>query len=364
MEKVKVFNYPWHIAHQYELFRIPNTEWTWLTQHRRGYSAFPRGDYFEDYGGTYVPHYEEGKYDFALLHLDQQCFEEGIWDRGKGSLFRQVSSVIKDIPKVCIMHGTPFYPESFECDIKADNHADRGFTENQIGMSSVLIEKFFDVLSDFDYVIFNSNKARKQWVGDLTSYKRGHDGDRDIKTKYITIWHGMDANEWFDLSKEPRVVTMISPAGLDKYYDRTFLRGVKEMLSEKYIEHCHITVDASFKSWNEYRNFLGRSLLYFNPTLESPMPRARTEAMFSGCCVITTPHHDADMFIESGENGIIVPRNPKFVVDLIESLIFDYKKAIKIGHEGKKTAIKLFTQKRFNKDWAELIKTITGKDVL
>ncbi|KKK47463.1 hypothetical protein LCGC14_3154920, partial [marine sediment metagenome] len=140
MEKVKVFNYPWHIAHQYELVRIPNTEWSWLAQHRRGYSASPRGDFVKDYNIKYVPHYEEGKYDFALLHLDQQCFEEGIMDRGKGSLFVQVNSVIKDIPKVVLMHGTPFYPESFNCDITEDNYKKKGYTKDQISKSSVLIE--------------------------------------------------------------------------------------------------------------------------------------------------------------------------------------------------------------------------------
>lgn len=350
MEKVKIFNYPWHIAHQYELLRIPNTQFTWLTQHRRGYSGFPRGDFFEELGGTYAPHYDEGKYDFALLHLDQQCFEEGIMDRGKGSLFVQVDSVIKDIPKVCLMHGTPFYPESFPCDITEENYKENGFTKDQIGMSSELIKKYHETVKDFDALIFNSHTAQKQW---------GMENDE----RATTIWHGMDKDEWFDLPKEPRVVTMISPAGLDKYYDRNFLRGVKELLAERDIEHCHITVDATFKSWTEYRNFLGRSLLYFNPTKESCMPRARAEAMLSGCCVLTTPHQDADMFIESGENGIIVPRNPKFVADLIESLIYDYKKAIKIGQKGKETALKEFTLDKFHKEWGKVIKQVTGKDI-
>lgn len=348
--EVKIFNYPWHIAHQYELLRIPNTKFTWLTQHRRGYSGFPRGDFFEELGGVYAPHYEEGKYDFALLHLDQQCFEEGIMDRGKGSLFMQVDSVIKDIPKVCLMHGTPFYPESFTSDITKDNYKEKGYTEDQIGMSSELIEKYQETVKGFDALIFNSYKAKKQW---------GMENDE----RAVTIWHGMDENEWFDLPKEPRVVTMISPAGLDKYYDRTFLRGVKELLAEKDIEHCHITVDASFKSWTEYRNFLGRSLIYFNPTKESCMPRSRAEAMFSGCCVLTTPHQDADMFIKSGENGIIVPRSPKIVADLIEGLIFDYKEAIKIGQAGKKTAIKEFSLDKFHREWGKVIKKITNKDI-
>lgn len=353
-ETVKVFNYPWHIAHQFELMRIPNTSWDWLIQHRRGYSGFPRGDYFNELGGTWVPHYEEGKYDFALLHLDQQCFEEGIWKMGKGSLFREVRSVVKDIPKICIMHGTPYFPETYKSDITEENYQELGFTKEQIGMSSELIKTFVEEVKDFDVVVFNSHQAQRQWTDHLK------DGG---KPKFVTIWHGMGNDEWFDLPKEPRVVTMISPAGLDKYYDRALLRGVKELLQEKGIEHCHITVDASFKSWDEYRTFLGRSLVYFNPTAESPMPRSRTEAMFSGCCVITRPGQDAEMFIKDGENGIIVPRSPEVIADLIEALILDYNKAIAIGQKGKETAKEVFSLDRFHKDWAMIIKEVTGKDI-
>ena len=346
---IKVFNYPWHISHQYSLMQIPNTKWDWLVQHRRQYSAFPRGEIMEKYGVDWVPHYEKGKYDFALLHLDQQCFEESLWERGKGSLFREVNSVIgNDIPKIVIMHGTPYYPEAFPSDIGTNNYKELGFTEDQINMSSILIKRFHEVTKDFSAIIFNSKKAQKQW---------GMADDPRAKT----IWHGLNPNEWYDLPKEPRVVTMISPAGLDKYYDRTFLRAVKELLAEKNIHHCHITSDATFKSWEEYRQFLGRSLVYFNPTLESPMPRSRTEAMLSGCCVITTPHQDADEYIKNGENGLLVSRNPQLVADLIEGLIHDYKKAITLGQAGKKTAIELFSKERYHKEWSEVINKIIKK---
>ena len=348
-EKTRIFNIPWHIAHQYELFRIPNTEWSWLTQHRRGYSAFPRGDYFAELGGKWVPHFEPEDYDMAVLHLDQQCFEDGIWESGKGSLFREVNSVVAGtIPKVCIMHGTPYYPESYPSDITAENYLERGYTEDQIDMSSELIEKYKEVVKDFDALIFNSHEAQKQWG--MASDPRAR-----------TIWHGMDADEWWSLPKEPRVVTMISPAGLDKYYDRAFLASVKDALAERHIQHCHITVDASFKDWTEYRNFMARSLIYFNPTKHSPMPRSRTEAMFSGSCVITTGGQDAEMFIESGEDGIIVPRNTQFVVELIESLLLDYKKAVAIGERGREKAKQVFPLEKFHEEWAKVISDVTGK---
>ena len=85
------------------------------------------------------------------------------------------------------------------------------------------------------------------------------------------------------------------------------------------------------------------------------MPRSRTEAMLSGCCVLTTPHHDAGDYIEDGVNGFIVPRNPNKVVALIEELLNNYEKAIKVGQAGKETAIKLFNGDRYRDDWVKII---------
>lgn len=341
--KIKVFNHPWHIAHQRELVRIPDTLWFWLQQPRRQYNTFPRGDFVKEYGVEWVADYEEGVYDLALLHLDQQCFEPEIWQRGKGSLYRMLNETIQDIPKVVIMHGTPFYPEMFAPDITEENYESMGRTKEQVNMSSFLIDMFRDAVSQASVIVFNSKMAKKQW---------GMEND----PRAVAIWHGMDENDWVSLPKEPRVVTMISPAGLDAYYDRSLLRAVKDLLQEKDIEHCHITVDASFKSFEEYSNFLGRSLIYFNPTKESPMPRARTEAMMSGCCIVTMGGQDVEDFIDNGENGIIIPnRSPKLIVEVIESLLEDYKKAVELGEKARETARETFKLDRFHKEWRELV---------
>lgn len=261
--------------------------------------------------------YEPGKYDVAILHLDQQCIEPSIFEAGKGSVYRHMNEVIKDIPKIVIMHGTPYYPEMFP-DAK------------------VMVEKIKELVGD-NVMVVNSHRAAAQW-----GFGR-------------PIIHGMDANEWFDLPKEPRVVTMISPGGLPAYYDRALLEHVREGLAERDIIHCHITVDYEAKNWDEYRDFLGRSLIYFNPTKESPMPRARTEAMLSGCCVLTTPTQDADTFIKDGENGYLLPRNPQFIVELIERLINEPQLAIHVGQKGKETAKQLFSMERYQDQWYELL---------
>lgn len=325
---------------------MPNTEWYWLENHRRTFSDMPRGPE-KDYKNfkEFVPYYESGKYDLALLHLDQQCMHTELWEMGKGSLFRELNEVITDIPKVVIIHGTPYYPEEHPCDITKDNYQQLGFTKKQIGMSSELINRLKLVTKDCAYVIFNSHRAREQW------------GFEDVENSK-TVWHGLDKNDWYDLSKEPRVVTMISPGGFPKYYDRTFLKAVREELWDRNIIHCHITVDVKFRNWEEYRQFLGRSLIYFNPTRESCMPRARTEAMLSGCCVITTLNQDSEKFIEDGVNGYRAIRNPKYIADLIEGLFKNYKQTVAIGQKGKETAIKLFDKDRYENEMLEIFNKV------
>jgi hypothetical protein len=316
------------LAHQFELSKIPFMDWSWLIQHRRPYSKHARGDFM---AGRWVECYEPGKYDVAILHLDQQAIEPELWSRGKGTLYRDLNEVIKDIPKIVIMHGTTYYPEKF--------------SKEQI------VDRFKEIIGE-NTMVTNSKQCAKDFGFG------------------VPIIHGLDPKEWLDLPKEPRVVTMISPGGLDKYYDREFLEAIKEELLERGISHCHITVDWQSKDWEDYKNFLGRSLIYINPTKDSPMPRSRTEAMLSGCCVLTTPWQDASDFIKHGENGFIigdektgVPRNPASVADLVEKLLENYDVAVKVGQEGRKTALKLFSVENYHKQWQDLLEKVTGKKI-
>ena len=290
----------------------------------------------------YVNHYEKGKYDAVILHLDQQAIEEGIYQMGKASLYRELNELITDVPKIVMMHGTPYFPERMET------------------------QQIITILKDMvgsNPMLVNSHSAKKQWCG----YWKNKSGEWAKKfdgfpeEQVSVIIHGMDSDEWLDLPKEPRIITMISPAGLDKYYDRVFLSYTFEALEERGITPCHITVDWRADTFDDYREFLGRSLIYFNPTRESPMPRARTEAMLSGCCIVTTPHQDADTFIKQGENGFIVPRNPEVAADLMVSLIDKYKAAVQVGQNGKKTALELFGTERYQWDWQEYLEKVISE---
>lgn len=321
MKPIKIFNVPWHVAHQYELYKIPGTEWYHCINPVRKWSS-KRKEFRPKPPNVFeVPYYEPGKYDLAVLHIDQQCVDPTL---GKSRLYKELNEAIKDIPKIVINHGTPFWPECY--------------TEEYILMR-------MRQLVGQNHMVVNSERALEMWG--------------KIGQSQTCILHGLDPEEWFDLPKEPRVITGLSPAGLDRYYNRNLLIAVKDKLKEKGIPHCWIQVDWLAESFDDYRNFIGRSLIYFNPTLESPMPRSRTEAMLSGCCVLTLPNHGAEKFIQHGVSGIHVPNNPTVIADLIEELINNhYQQCIEIGQRGKEVARQLFHKDRFQAEWLQLIESV------
>ena len=149
-----------------------------------------------------------------------------------------------------------------------------------------------------------------------------------------------------------------------KYYGRNLFGTTRAKLREKYgIHHVWMVEEKPIKDWDDYRNFLGRSLVYFNPTYGSPMPRSRTEAMFSGCCVVTTKHHDISNYIKDGVNGFLIKDNPEEAAEKIDWCIRNYAKAVKIGKRGRETAIKEFDINRFQKDWKDLIEKVLNKKI-
>lgn len=280
----------------------------------------------------WVTKYEKG-YDLCILHIDQQCSNP---DLNKSVLTKQMKQAIRevdpDVPIVFINHGTPVYPEMYD-----DGTKETGY------VSEKLKKEILSIVGD-DLMIVNSKQAAKDWG------------------KGYTIIHGMEAKEWVcNDDKELRSATFISQAGIgDKYYNRSYLVNVMDELKDRYgINHQWINTPNCYnaKGIKDYKEFLGKTLIYFNPTFASPMPRSRTEAMLSGCCVLTTPHHDASDFIIDGFNGFLIPHdNVDYVVELIKKLMDNYPLAKEVGKRGRETAIKIFNRKRFAKDWIKFLR--------
>lgn len=340
-QRINIYGVLNHLGNNYEILKLAKTypiKFHYLENNVRRWNRFsPRPepttwlnkDEFE-----WVTHYEPGKYDLAMLHVDQQHVNPYI---GKGFLYKEMNEVIQDIPKIVINHGTPMYDEMYTEDyvINGGEIQTSNGPEHFKGMKQLIGDNF---------MIVNSYKSVERWGWGYP------------------LIHGMDSNEWFDLPKEPRVTMMISPGGLDKYYNRQLITAIKGEVKRKCgLDVQHITVNYKAHDWTDYRQFLGKSLIFINPTLDSPMPRSRTEAMLSGCCILTSKHHNADEFIEHGVDGFIMPDNPISYADTIYQLInFHYKDALDMGQRGKTKAMKLFNQERYQKDLYYIITEIVA----
>lgn len=336
---LRVFAIPWHVGNQHEQLKVTKKypvkfsylrnnvrKWSRYT-HRPDPSTYLSPDQFE-----WVDYYEPGKYDLALLNVDQQCVNPDI---GKGQLYRQLNEVITDIPKIVMNHGTPMYDEYTTEDMVING----GLVQTRRGERR--LEGMKQMVGD-NFMIVNSYKAVERWG-----------------FGYPLI-HGMDENEWLDLPKEPRVVCSLSPGGLDKYYNRQLLSAIKYEVKEKTgIDVLHTNVNLHVEDWQDYKELLGGSLIAIYPFLDSPMPRSRTESMLSGACVLTSKHHNADEFITTGVNGFIMPDNPLSYAETIHNLLnYCYKDCIKIGQEGKKTALKYFKMDDYLDDFYYILSEV------
>jgi len=336
---IRIFGHLNHLANNYEMLKLAqhyDIKFSYLENNVRRwteYSARPEPttwlnkDQFE-----WVTEYEAGKYDIAILHLDQQAADPRI---GKGWIYRNLNEVITDIPKIVINHGTPMWDEFATEDFVING----GEFLNSKGHANQ-IDGIKKIIGD-NFMIVNSYSAVKRWGWGYP------------------LIHGIEPTEWLDLPKEPHSLVQLSPAGLDKYYNRQLLTYIKSYTQEKVGQMPrHIPVDHVPRDWAEQREILGQALIFINQTFDSPMPRSRTEAMLSGCCVLTSKYHEADLFIEHGVNGFIVPDNPKSYAEAIYHLInYNYREAVEIGQRGKQTAIKYFAPERYRQD---LYNIITG----
>jgi glycosyltransferase involved in cell wall biosynthesis len=283
-----------------------------------------------------VTYYEPGKYDLAILHVDQQHTDPRI---GKGWLYSDLNELIQDIPKMVLNHGTPMWDEYYT----EDQVINGGMVQTMKGPVKLIGMK--EKIGD-NFMVVNSYEAVERWGWGYP------------------LIHGLDKDEWFDLPKEPRVALSLSPGGLDKYYNRELITAIKGAVKEKTgLDVMHIQVNVKFEQDNyyQYRDFIARSLINISPYKDSPMPRSRTEAMLSGSCILTSRYHGAEDFIEHGVDGFIVPDNPLSYAQAIHHLLNGaYKDAVKIGQRGKAKAQKLFDINRYHEELYNLIVRVSN----
>lgn len=329
--KYQIVSSTWQIMHFWDLFNAlkPDADIFLITNSWRDWrkpeflAARPLPE-----NVTFVPYYEEGKYDFAILDIDQQVLNP---DLGKSKTFMDLNMLITDIPKVIINHGSPVYPEFLAT----------------VGMT-------------FEEAEVECRRQVKELIGDIPMITNSYTAASEKEWGWgYPIIHGLSPDEWLDLEKEPRIFTALSPAGFDEYYNRAVMGKVAADLEKFYgytLWWAKMNVNTQDRP-EKYKEFLGSSLIYIDTSFRTPMNRARTEAMLSGCCIVQVEGcHDQERFLKNGENCILVPNNPNRIVEILIDLLENrYEECVRIGQEGKKTAIEKFGRERYRQDWMKFI---------
>jgi len=342
-KRINIFGVVNHLSNQYEMLKLAQkypVKFHYLQNNVRRWSEFSARpepttwlspDEFE-----WVTHYEPGKYDLAILHVDQQHTDPRI---GKGWLYEDLNELIQDIPKMVINHGTPMWDDYYTEDFVING----GVVHTRKG--EVKLKGMKEKIGD-NFMVVNSYDAVDRWGWGYP------------------LIHGLDPMEWYDLPKEPRVVLSLSPGGLDRYYNRELITAIKGAVKEKSgIDVMHIQVNIEFEkdNYEQYRRYIASSLINISPYKDSPMPRSRTEAMMSGACILSSRYHGAEEYIEHGVDGFIVPDNPLSYAEAIHSLINEnYGEAVKMGQRGKQKAQRLFHVARYHKELYHLITEVAN----
>lgn len=358
-KRLRVLTYRWHCGHQYELYKLPfdftlasgltgfTSNWDYDSRPLRPNARItPRASLdFRDF-------------DLAILHFDEFSLAP---DRSNGKLSPDWGDPFKFLmsefagPKVAICHGTPMFHGAY--DLNAD--VSQGYS---------IIEEERARLVEFtknSTVICNSNQAREEW-----GFYRSR-----------TIWHGFDPVEYPPSVYQKQVITVAGNMLQRPHYRGYFLyRDVFNQLSCECdylgdempnrvqawpVDRMRYATpnDYAYAKFLNYVTFIRMYSIFFNPTLRSPMPRTRGEAMMCGLAIVSANNHDVNEFIRNGENGFY-SNDPKELADMIERLARDPMFARKIGETGRRTAMDLFHVGRYHADWHAVIQDALGSGVV
>lgn len=337
---LRVLTYRWHVPHQYELFKL-GAEFTLVSDLGEGSCRWwdlgqrplPANARFARWADI-----DPRQFDLAILHFDENVLQAAADARGVGAewgaTFRFLQRNLA-IPRVAVCHGTP------QADASAQRAALTGF------------------LGDIPVVV-NSHQAQAEW------------GFANARV----IWQGFDPAEFPCRPPPgdgaPRILTLPQEATAERpgYRGADLLAQVAARLAAP-LERLRVPEPNLLLSGNAYADArfahyvaaLHGFDIYFNPTLRSPMPRSRGEAMLCGLATVNADSHDVDRFIENGMNGFYAS-SAEELADQLGFLLADPTRAWRIGLAGRETAMQRFHIDRYLADWRQLIRDVLGNDAI
>lgn len=343
-KRLRVLTHRWHCPHQYELYRSGHEftlvtgagtglcdSWEWDKRPLPANARFVRRD-----------DVDLRDYDMALVHFDENALHP---ERCNGKVPMDWGATLNwfmrdvHLPKAGICHGTPQFAGQYDgsytgADLGKVNEASR----------QELAAYLRDVL-----VVCNSHQAREEW-----GFHRSQ-----------TIWHGFSPHEYPNIAHDGRVLTMLGAALENRphYNGKFVVQRIEGILGRGSVNPLRVpepptsyTKDTHDWAESKFRNYaraVGAYSIYLNPSLRSPMPRSRGEAMLLGLVSASMRNHDVDLFIRNGENGFFGD-SPEELAEQIAYLIRNPAATQRIGQASRRTAADLFNQDRYLAEWSKL----------
>lgn len=303
--KKNILKYPWHIAHDYELFKLNHNFYMVNGTHRKWESSYrPLPSTLK-----FVYSADQIETDLVILHVDQWIFNEP----DKLRLFRKFDKQYKN-RKIIINHG---------CNL----------------VDGATSEQMQNLLGD-NYVVCNSSTANELWNLSNSRY----------------IHHGLSPDEWEPSNYGNNNIIVVQPPGKmhERFRNNTAVDDFETNFQQRVV---WVGRDKKFKSFHEYRAFLSTSSIAFFPSYASPNPRARTECMLSGLAVVTTNAQSESRYIVNEVNGYASNN----LNELYEYMLFlknNPREVARLGKNARATAVKHFGIDRFRGEWEILIEEV------
>jgi len=344
---LKIITYHWHTAHQYEIYKLGHqydllTDTGSFIPQRWNYENRPRP---ANARLVSLRDINIKDYDLAIMHFDENVLTPencaGKIGSDWGTTFRWFHEHIK-LPKIAVCHGTPQFYGQYNLNYEKDNLGQVIATER---------DKLVNYLGNTQ-VICNSHQALQEW---------------NFNNAQV-IWHGFDPTE-FTSTNYSRGVLSLSQAMKDRPHYRGYqlYKAVINRLNSNNFDsyqvdspHQHYVRESNeyaLAKFYNYRQNIGQYSIYFNPTLRSPMPRSRGEAMMCGLVTVSADNHDVNMFIKNGINGFY-SNDPEELADYLKFLLENPEKCREIGQAARRTAIDIFNHDRFLYEWNSLINKV------